>query len=120
MAHGDRKVDRANRSAFRTRLAGALAFAALCAACASVGDPLTFATVSQDRFDFMTCPEINAQQKGQAAREKDLADLAAKAEASPGGIIVSYSAYRAELMQTRGLLAAANRAAAKNNCPPPK
>jgi hypothetical protein len=114
-------VDRANRRAlFRARLAAAAALAALCAGCASVGDPAAFAIVSQDRYDFMTCQEINNQQRGHANREKELSELAAKAESAPGGIIVSYAAYRSELTLTRGLLAAANRAAKKNNCPPPK
>ena len=51
---------------------------------------------------------------------KELSELAAKAEASPGGFIVSYSAYRSELAQVRGQLAAAERGAQKNECGPPK
>jgi len=113
-------ADRADRKGWRYRIAGAAALAALCAGCGSVSDPAAFSIVSQDRFDFMTCTEINGQQKNHAAREKELSDLAAKAESSPGGVIVSYAAYRSELAQARGLLAAANRAAGKNKCPPPK
>ena len=117
MARGDRMADRAD-AALWARLAAA-ALALLCAACSSVGDPVTYSIVSQDRYDFMTCIEINGAQKNLVGREKELAALAAKAESAPGGIIVSYAAYRSELTQTRGLLAAANRAAVKNNCPPP-
>lgn len=114
-------MDRANpRAAFLSRLAGAAALAALCASCASVSDPAAFAVVSQDRYDFLPCTEINGHQKNNANRVKELSDLAAKAEASPGGFIASYAAYHSELAMARGLLAAANRAAAKNNCPPPK
>jgi hypothetical protein len=118
MVRGDRMANRANGAALSARLAAAAALAMLCAACA--GDPLTYSVVSQDRYDFMTCAEINGQQKSHAGREKELAALVEKAESAPGGIIVSYAAYRSELAQTRGLLAAANRAAAKNGCAPPK
>ncbi len=98
----------------------ALLLAALCSACTAVSDPAAFAVVVQDKYDTMPCFEINNQRKGHAGREKELAELAAKAEASPGGAIVSYAAYRSELAQVRGQLAAAERAAQKNGCGPPK
>jgi hypothetical protein len=90
--------------------------AGLCASCAATGDPAAFAVVTQDRFDFMTCPEITAQRNAHSNRVKELSQLAAKAESSPGGFIASYAAYRSELAQARGFLAAAERAAQKNNC----
>ena len=81
-----------------------------------MGDTAGFAIVTQDRFDFMPCPEIIANRNGNIAREKQLSELAAKADASPGGFLVSYAAYRSELAQVRTLLAAADRAVRKNNC----
>jgi hypothetical protein len=101
-------------------IAFAVALAALCAACSSVSDPAAFAVVTQDKFDFLPCPEITAQRANLVIREKELADLTAKAESSPGGFIVSYSAYRSELTLVRGQVAAANRALQKNGCGPPK
>jgi hypothetical protein len=96
-------------------------FAALAlAGCGSVSDPAGFSVVSQDRYDFMTCKEIIANRNGQTLRMKQLADLMEKAEASPGGFIVSTTAYRSEYVQARALAAAADRAARKNNCDAPK
>jgi hypothetical protein len=98
----------------------AMMLAALCAACGTVADPGAFATVVHDKYDTMPCFEINNQRKGLSGRVKELSELAAKAEASPGGAIVSYAAYRSELAQVRGQLAAAERGAQKNGCEPPK
>jgi hypothetical protein len=107
------RVDRRVRVASRV---GAALLLALAGGCASVSDPAGFTVVTQDKYDFMTCPEIVGARNGLIAREKQLADLSAKAESAPGGVIVSYTAYRSELTQTRALLAAANRGAQKNNC----
>jgi hypothetical protein len=109
----DRRADRILKFAAR---GCAAAFAALVGACASVGDSAGLAIVTQDRYDFMPCAEIIANRNGNIGREKQLSELAAKADASPGGFIVSYTAYRSELAQVRTLLAAADRAARKNNC----
>ena len=76
--------------------------------------------VVQDKYDALPCKEVAAQRAGHVSRERELADLAAKAGAAPGGFIVSYSAYRSELAQLRGQIAAANRALQKNGCDPPK
>jgi hypothetical protein len=86
------------------------------AGCSAVNDPAAFGIVSQDRYDFMSCREIVATRNAQAARMKELGDRIEKAEASPGGFIVGAAAYRSEYVQARGLAAAADRAAAKNNC----
>lgn len=109
----------AARVANRFRLLACLAALAV-AGCSAVSDPAGFAIASQDRFDFMTCKEIIAQRGGQNNRMKQLAELIEKAEASPGGIIVSGAAYRSEYVQARALAAAADRAAQRNNCDAPK
>jgi len=101
-------------------LAGIVLLALACAACTGVGDPAGFAVVTQDASDFKPCVEIVATRKAMAAREKELTDLAAKAEAAPGGIIVSYAAYRSELTSARAQRAAAERAAQLHNCDAPK
>jgi hypothetical protein len=102
------------------RLASALALVALSAGCGTVSDPAGFGIVTQDRYDFMTCKEIAENRAGQAARMKTLTELIEKADASPGGFIVSAGAYRSELVQARALVAAADRAARLNNCDAPK
>jgi hypothetical protein len=96
------------------RALGALAVAACLAACAT--ETPGYAIVTQDKYDFMSCREIIAQRTALTAREKDLSAAAAKAEAAPGGFIAGTLAYSSELSSTRALLAAAHRAARKNNC----
>jgi hypothetical protein len=95
--------------------------AALAAAgCGSVSDPAGFSIATQDRYDFMTCQEIINNRNGMTARMKQLSESIEKAEASPGGFIVGAAAYRSEYVQARALVAAADRAARKNNCDAPK
>jgi hypothetical protein len=101
------------------RLAGAAALANLCG-CAAVSDPAGFTVATQDRYDFMTCPEILGARNNNRARLKQLSDLIDKAESSPGGFLVSAGAYRSEMVQVRALTAATERAAQKNNCDAPK
>jgi len=98
------------------RRIGALTLLALCGACGTVSDPAGYSAVTQDLFDFMDCRDIKGNYDGLVGREKTLADLAAKAETSASGVIVSYAAYRSELTMTRAKLVAVNRAAQKNNC----
>jgi hypothetical protein len=91
-----------------------------CAACAGIGDPAGFSIVAQDAFDFKTCPEITGARGGLVAREKELTELIAKAESAPGGIIVSYAAYRSDLTSVRAQIQASERAARMHNCDAPK
>ena len=97
-------------------IAFAIMLAALCAACGTVSDPGAFATVVHDKYDTMPCFEINNQRKGLSGRVKDLSELAAKAEASPGGIIVSAAAYRTELAAARTNLRLVQQAAQQKGC----
>jgi hypothetical protein len=98
------------------RLAGALALAGLAAGCGSFGDPMGYAVVSQDKFDFMTCPEIVGQRAGLVNREKQLVDLVEKAETGVGGFVVGALAYRSDLGSVRTQLTVANRAAQQKGC----
>jgi len=97
------------------RLAAATALSGLCG-CGSVSDPAGFSVATQDRYDFMTCKEIVGSRTSNNARVKQLTELMEKADSSPGGFIVSATAYRSELVQARALAAAAERAARLNNC----
>jgi hypothetical protein len=97
-------------------LAGAIALASLAAGCGSFGDPAGYAVVTQDKFDFMTCPEIVGQRTGLLGREKQLAGLLEKAETGTGGVIVGALAYRSELGSVRTQLAVANRAVQQKGC----
>lgn len=110
-------ADRASSTIARALVA---VLAASCAACAAISDPAAFAVVSQDKYDFLPCKDILSARGNLINAEKKLTESAEKAEASPGGIIVSYTAYRSELANVRGLAAAATRAAQKNGCTLPK
>ena len=113
-------ADRANsqRAFSHVPLAGALAAAALCAACsADVGG---YSVVTQDKYAIMACPEIIANRNALAGREKDLSGLVEKAESAPGGIIAGTLAYRSELGETRMKLRLAQEVAAQKNCDAPK
>jgi hypothetical protein len=70
----------------------------------------------QDKFDFMACKEIISQRAGLISREKELAELVAKADSSPGGVVVSTAVYRTDLVSTRTQLRVANRAAREKGC----
>lgn len=100
---------------FLARLAGAFALAVLGAACAGGFDP-GYSVVTQDRFDFMECPEIIGHRNNWTAREKQLRDLVEKAESSPGGFIVGATAYRSELMQARTHLRLVQKTAQEKGC----
>ena len=100
--------------------AGAALLAGACAACTGMGDPAGYSIVTQDAFDFKPCSEIIAGRTAMTNREKDLTELVAKAESAPGGIIVSYTAYRSELTSVRAQKAAAERAARMHDCDAPK
>jgi hypothetical protein len=97
-------------------LTGIALLGVACAACTGIGDPAGFSVVTQDAFDFKTCPEIAGIRTGMIAREKELTELVAKAESAPGGIIVSYTAYRSELTSVRAQRQASERAARMHNC----
>ena len=107
--------DNSTYQPFFLRLAGAAALASLAAACAGGLDP-GYAIVTQDRFDFMECPQIIGERTSWTAREKQLSELAQKAESSPGGIIVSAAAYSSELTQARTSLRLVREAAERKGC----
>lgn len=99
---------------------GTALLAAACAACSGIGDPAGYSIVTQDIYDFRTCPEITGTRTAIIAREKELVGLVEKAESAPGGIIVSYTAYRSELTSVRAQHQAVDRAARMHNCDAPK
>ncbi|MEA2873171.1 MAG: hypothetical protein QOH67_3147 [Hyphomicrobiales bacterium] len=75
-----------------------------------------YAVVMQDKFDFMTCPEIVGHRAGLVNREKQLVDLIEKAETGVGGFVIGALAYRSELGTVRTQLTVANRAVQAKGC----
>lgn len=112
---------RAERCKLRraAHLGAAIALAALTGCSTDLSSYSTI--VAQDKYDFMNCNQIIGNRAGLVHREKELSALAEKAEASPGGMIASFTAYRSELASTRSMIVVVNRAAQKNGCDaPPK
>lgn len=113
----------AERASFSSRrlarwgVAGPLVCAV--AACSAVSDPAGFGIVTQDKYDFSTCPEILGARSGQAARAKELTELIEKAESDASGYVISAGAYRSELVAARAQAAAADRAAKLKGCDAP-
>jgi uncharacterized protein (DUF697 family) len=94
---------------------GAAAALAL-SGCASVSDVGGYAIVLQDRYAYSTCQEIATTRTGMTNREKELVELIQKADSGFGGILVSVTTYRSELMLVRGHLKSLGRAEQEKNC----
>ncbi len=101
------------------RWAAAVLLMSACAGCAGVGNSVEYSMVVQDRYDFMTCPELTKVQGALAIREKELTDQVAKAETSVGGVVASMMAYRSELLQAREQVRIAARSARNKGCATP-
>lgn len=84
--------------------------------CGLLGDSATSAFVSPGKFDFYTCDQLAASGRTLSARERELADLTARAAQGPAGEFVGKVAYHTELMQTRGSLSQVVEVSARKNC----
>ena len=99
------------------RWAAAVLLMSVCEGCA--GNSVEYSVVLQDKYDYMTCPELIKVQGALATREKELTDQVSKAEASVGGVVVGMMAYRTDLLQTREHLRIAAKAARNKGCTSP-
>lgn len=106
------------------RLAVAGASVLLLAACGATSDPqqdrLGKFLVAPGKYRLYDCVQINQMIVGFDARERELRDVKAKAEAGPGGAFVSVLAYSAEYGRVRGNLEDLRREAAEKKCEPPR
>ena len=75
--------------------------------------------VVHDKYTPYTCDEIAKERAAHATRERQLSALWQKADAAPGGAVVSAVAYSTELANVRSELRAADRALQAKDCPPP-
>lgn len=101
--------------------AGALAL--LLAACGSINDPrenkLGNFLVAPGKYQLYDCVQLTQQSTGFVIRERELREAMIKAEASPGGGVVSAVAYRAEYGQVQGNLDELRREVTEKKCDPP-
>ena len=74
--------------------------------------------VEPDKYVLYTCAEMAAQMQANAARQRKLEELTAKANAGSGGQIMSTVAYRPEYLQLRGEMNELRRTSADKKCKP--
>jgi hypothetical protein len=105
---------------FRTMLAMPLLALTLggCDTSGSTQDRIGRLMVAPDKFVLYSCPQLEVRAKGVASRQKELAQLMAKAGTTPDGRIVSALAYQEEYTETVADLNELRRAAAAKDCKP--
>lgn len=74
--------------------------------------------VDPDKYVLYTCPEMAAQMQANAARQRVLEELTAKANTTSSGQIMSTVAYRPEYLQLRGEMSELRRTSAEKKCKP--
>ena len=84
--------------------------------CGLLSDSTTSAFVSPGKYDYHNCDQLADSGRGLSARERELADLMARAAQGPGGEFVGKVTYHTELMQTRGQLKQVVEVSERKNC----
>ena len=72
--------------------------------------------VTPNKYAYYDCAQLAVALAGVQGRERQLTALKAKAEASPGGGLVSAVSYQPEYYQMRGEINEVHRTAAEKNC----
>lgn len=103
------------------RLSVALTFCAALAAfalagCAMSDDQLAHFVVSPAKYTLYTCADIAREAKVQAAHERQLEQLMAKAGVDAGGRLVSSIAYQPDYLTVRGEINELRAAAVAKHC----
>jgi hypothetical protein len=101
----------------KSRILIAALIAAALGGCAS-DDTTARLLVAPDKYVLYSCPEMAAQMQANAARQRVLEELTAKANTSSSGQIMSTVAYRPEYLQLRGEMNELRRTSAEKNCKP--
>jgi hypothetical protein len=91
--------------------------AAALGGCASEDNTARF-LVEPDKYVLYTCPEMAAQMQANAARQRQLEELTAKASTTSSGQLMSQMAYRPEYLQLRGEMNELRRTSAEKKCKP--
>lgn len=107
----------------RIRLAVAGAVLLLLAGCSSTGGQqesrLGTFLVAPGKYRLYDCQQLAQQAAGYVLREKQLREVKAKAEAAPGGALISPIAYGMDYGQVQGILAELRREVREKKCNPP-
>jgi len=95
-------------------------FAALVAAtlsgCAASDDTTARFLVAPDQYVLYNCPQLAEAARGNAARQRELEALMAKAGTDSAGRFVSGLSYRPEYVQLRGQMTELRKEAATKQC----
>lgn len=112
-----------SRPSLSVRLAAAVGMLLLLAGCGTTSDPredrLGKFLVAPGKYRLYDCVQLAQAATGYITRERELRQAKAKAEASPGGQLMSSLAYDAEYGQVRGNLDELRREAREKKCNPP-
>ena len=69
------------------------------------------------KYDFLDCPSIASQLKGQTAREQQLRELMSRAQEGSGGSIVNAVVYQDDFNTVRANIRQLRKAAEAKHCP---
>jgi hypothetical protein len=99
---------------------GARRFAMICAALLMSGcaqSDLFSPYAAPGKYDFLDCPSIANQFKGQTAREQQLRELMSRAQEGSGGSIVNAVVYQDDFNTVRANIRQLRKAAEEKHCP---
>ncbi len=103
------------RATFRILIAALIA--AALGGCTSEDNTARF-LVEPDKYVLFSCAEMAAQMQANAARQRVLEELTAKASTTTSGQVMSTVAYRPEYLQLRGEMNELRRTSAEKKCKP--
>jgi hypothetical protein len=104
----------------KMRELGGRRFAAICAAVLISGcvqSDLFSPYAAPGKYDFLDCPSIANQLRGQTAREQQLRELMSRAQESSGGAIVNAVVYQDDFNTVRANIRELRKAADAKHCP---
>jgi hypothetical protein len=99
---------------------GARRFAVICAAVLISGcaqSDLFSPYAAPGKYNFLDCPSIANQLRGQTAREQQLRELMSRAQEASGGSIVSAVVYQDDFNTVRANIRELRKAAEAKHCP---
>ena len=86
------------------------------AGCAGGGNPLGHALVAPGGYEFYDCAQLSREEETQSKKEKDLALLMERAKQSPGGGLVSATAYESDRATALATLEQIHLAQSEKQC----
>jgi hypothetical protein len=99
---------------------GGRRFAVICAAVLISGcaqNDLFSPYAAPGKYDFLDCPSIATQLKGQTTREQQLRELMSRAQEGSGGSIVNAVVYQDDFNTVRANIRQLRKAAEAKHCP---